>query len=106
MSSPSSGSVYSVRLKPSTRSARSISVTSVLKPQTYGGPEKHSLRRDRRRSTASVCASRWMMVPTALEINNQDHGDRPQQHDREQHAVGEQQARGTASPLALVHQVE
>src|SRR5207302_9601718 len=40
------------------------------------------------------------------KINNQDDRDCPQQHDREQHAVGEQQARGTASSFALVHQIE
>src|SRR5438876_12115286 len=37
MSSPGSGSVYSVTIKPSTRSARSIAVTSVLKLWRHGG---------------------------------------------------------------------
>src|SRR5207249_3787030 len=35
--SPTPGSVYSVAIKPSTRSARSISVTSVLKRWRHGG---------------------------------------------------------------------
>ena len=37
MSFPGSGSVYSVTIKPSTRSARSIAVTSVLKLWRHGG---------------------------------------------------------------------
>ena len=37
MSFPGNGSVYSVTVKPSTRSARSISVTSVLKLWRHGG---------------------------------------------------------------------
>src|SRR5437763_246641 len=44
MSFPGGGSVYSVTIKPSTRSARSIAVTSVLKLWRYGGRGEPPIR--------------------------------------------------------------